>query len=267
MNQYKQRIVILGAGFAGVQALKEIGDLPDTEIVVIDKESSQTFQPFLIWIPFKNLTMTVGTANADSNAEKQVEKVSTKSVFKHALAWDVSMYMGIQSLTFYTITTWYPAILTDGGIPLGQTGFYLFVFQLVSIGVTFATPLLATRMAEQKYIAVLYCVIYAMGIGMTYYVSSALMALVGSILLGIAAGGTFGVALVYFVLRTSSPAEAAILSGMGQAIGYVLAATGPVVMGYLYDTSHGWGSSILILIGFCVLFAIFGYRAGRNIKL
>lgn len=47
MKNDKKRIVIVGAGFAGIQALKEIGDLPNAEIIVIDKESSQTFQPLL----------------------------------------------------------------------------------------------------------------------------------------------------------------------------------------------------------------------------
>lgn len=226
---------------------------------------------FISWLPFKNLTINTSNQKDDETGHESEHEhskaVSVKTMFKHALAWDVSMFMGIQSFVFYTLTTWYPAILTDQGIPMEQTGFFLFVFQIVSLLVTFATPLLATRLREQKYIAVVYCFIYAVGILMTYNVTGSLVALAGAILLGIAAGGTFGVALVYFVLRTSTPGEAAVLSGMGQAIGYVLAAMGPVCVGYLYDVSHNWDSSIGILIFFCVLFSIFGYRAGRNRKI
>ena len=82
-----------------------------------------------------------------------------------------------------------------------------------------------------------------------------------------AAGGTISIALIYFILRTSSPIEAATLSGIGQAIGYVLAAVGPILVGALYDYYHTWETSIVFIVGFCILFAIVGYRAGRDMRI
>ena len=42
--------------------------------------------------------------------------------------------------------------------------------------------------------------------------------------------------------------QAAELSGMSQSIGYVLAAVGPLFIGYLYDLTHLWDTPIITLI-------------------
>ena len=38
------------------------------------------------------------------------------------LAWQVTAYMGLQSLVFYVTVAWYPAMLRDGGMPVATAG-------------------------------------------------------------------------------------------------------------------------------------------------
>ena len=66
-------------------------------------------------------------------------------------------------------------------------------------------------------------------------------------------------------MRTSTPMQAAKLSGMAQAIGYSLAAIGPVLLGSLVDTTGTWTFSLSILLFVTVLTLIVGLGAGRNL--
>jgi MFS transporter, CP family, cyanate transporter len=51
---------------------------------------------------------------------------------------------------------------------------------------------------------------------------------------------------------------------MAQAIGYVLAAIGPLLIGYLYDFTHMWTIPLMTLIIVTALLMLFGVYAGRD---
>jgi CP family cyanate transporter-like MFS transporter len=83
-------------------------------------------------------------------------------------------------------------------------------------------------------------------------------------LIGFALGGAFPLALSYIGLRARSAHQAAELSGMTQSTGYLLAAVGPLFIGYLYDMAHSWTLPILTLILVSVVIVVFGMLSGRN---
>ena len=87
------------------------------------------------------------------------------------------------------------------------------------------------------------------------------------ILLGMGAGFTFGLAMIFFSLRTDTPGQAAELSGMAQSVGYLLAAMGPMLFGYLHDLTDSWQIPLQILVGVSLLLFIVGLGAGRNKKV
>ncbi|MDR7080113.1 cyanate permease [Neobacillus niacini] len=51
---------------------------------------------------------------------------------------------------------------------------------------------------------------------------------------------------------------------MTQSTGYLLAAIGPLFIGYLYDTAHLWTIPIITLIFVSVIVTVFGMLSGRN---
>ncbi len=59
-NKPKPRVVIIGAGFAGIQLAKKLKDAP-VEILMLDKHNYHTFQPLLYQV-------AVGALPADSIA-------------------------------------------------------------------------------------------------------------------------------------------------------------------------------------------------------
>ncbi len=209
----------------------------------------------LAWIPLYRLRLP--------EKSKSEPKPTVKSLYRHALAWDVSFFMGIQSLLFYTITTWYPTMVMDQGLSREAAGVQAFVYQMTSLVASFLTPMLIKREGEQKWIATALCVLYAVGVFLVP-ISSGFMLYVASSFMGISAGATFALALLYFIWRTSSPLQVAVLSGMGQAIGYALAAGGPILVGYMHEQSGAWDSTIVFLLVFCLLYGIVGYRSGRD---
>ena len=68
-------------------------------------------------------------------------------------------------------------------------------------------------------------------------------------LLGLGVGGMFALALTLLVTLAPTPAAAARLSGMALLVGYLLAATGPVLAGALYDAAGTYRVPFLALAG------------------
>lgn len=214
----------------------------------------------ILWFPLRNLRIEGGPGIKG-------RKPTIKSVFTHSLAWYVSLFMGIQSLLFYSISTWLPVILIDRGISPVSVGIYLSLFQVTSLLTTFSAPLFLKLVKDQSGISVFFCMMLAVGLGLIYVSESTFMVTLSVLLIGIAAGGVFAIAMMFFIMRTSTPTEAAVLSGVGQAIGYVLAAAAPVFLGYLHDVTMGWGMPIAFMIGACFIFAYMGFQSGKERKI
>lgn len=79
--------------------------------------------------------------------------------------------------------------------------------------------------------------------------------IVASICLGIGAGGLVSLTLLLPIDKTSSPIEASTWSAMTQAIGYMIGAVGPFIIGLLYDYTGSFLPTmyLLIAIGFVVI--------------
>ena len=117
---------------------------------------------------------------------------------------------------------------------------------------------------SQQWIAVALGLCSLAGFGGLFLDTSFPMLMGSIVLLGIGLGGSFPLALTFIAIRARDVKQAAKLSGMSQSIGYVLAAVGPLFIGYLYDVTHLWNIPILTLMVVTVLLCIFGMYAGRE---
>ncbi len=89
-------------------------------------------------------------------------------------------------------------------------------------------------------------------------------ALLWNAFLGIGIGGSIVIALSFFAIRTGNHGQAAALSGMAQSVGYLLAATGPLVFGALHDAVDSWTTPLIALLVLLAVQLVFGSLAGRN---
>lgn len=72
-----------------------------------------------------------------------------------------------------------------------------------------------------------------------------------AILIGMAGGMSFNLAIDFFSLKTRQPQETVAISNMAQAIGYFFAAAGPLTFGFLHAHLHSW----TVVIGLVIILA------------
>ncbi len=220
----------------------------------------------IVWLPQalregrrKSIAGTVTDAgrNAAAAADTKI------NLWKSPLAWQVTFYTGLQSLIFYCLIAWLPDILLQKGVDPQQAGFMLSSMQITSIPVIFLGSLLAGQKANHRTLVIVSILCYVTGFfGML--ISDGAITYVWAALFGIAGGLTFGLMMMYFTLRTRTAQEAAQLSGMAQSIGYLLAAVGPMLFGYLRDAVDNWRMPVYILILVACLCLVFGVFAARD---
>src|SRR5699024_10924383 len=83
-------------------------------------------------------------------------------------------------------------------------------------------------------------------------------------LIGLASSSNFALSLSFLSIRAKTARDAAELSGMAQSMGYLLAAIGPMFIGFIYDITHAWIIPLIILIMITVVIIYVGFHAGRN---
>lgn len=86
-------------------------------------------------------------------------------------------------------------------------------------------------------------------------------------LIGMSVGGTFGLALLLIVLRSNDAETAAELSGIVQSIGYFIAATGPFIVGLIYDFTQEWNYALILLMVLAVFKLSMGTAVGKDRKV
>ncbi len=188
--------------------------------------------------------------------------VTLRVLGRSRLAWQVALYMGLQSLTFYVIIAWLPDLLQSRGLSEAAAGWMLALSQVTGILGTALIPVWAGTLADQRRIIWTLAVLEAVGLGGLLLPGGMLAALWVS-LLGFILGGTFGLALTLLVLRAPDAESAGELSGMAQSVGYFVAAIGPAVFGYLHDATAGWTVPILLLGAVLSGKVLSGLPAGR----
>lgn len=182
------------------------------------------------------------------------------ALLRDRLAWQVTAFMGLQSLNFYVLISWLPAVYVSAGLSKADAGLLLSVVQLVGIPLTLVLPVLAARRPSQRPYAVGAVALTAAGmLGIILWPLAA--PFVWAVSLGLGIGGMFALAFTFQVLRSGDSTTASQLSAMAQSIGYVLAATGPLAVGGLYDLTGGWTLPLGIVVALYVPLLLAGLGA------
>ncbi|KKA05599.1 MFS transporter [Pseudomonas ogarae] len=185
-----------------------------------------------------------------------------RGLLRDPLAWQVTLYMGLQSSLAYIVFGWLPSILIGRGLTPTQAGLVLSGSVIVQLISSLAAPWLATRGKDQR-LAIVIAMLMTLG-GLFGCLYAPIDGLWGwAILLGLGQGATFSLALTLIVLRSRDAHVAANLSSMAQGFGYTLASLGPFAVGVVHDLTGGWNALgwIFGLVGLGAIIA--GIGAGR----
>ncbi|MBD3626803.1 MFS transporter [Cyclobacterium sp.] len=211
------------------------------------------FLALLVWWPQLKLNPKPSGQNQESG----------KSVWRSILAWQVSLFMGVQSLLFFTLITWLPDMMIDRGLSAAQAGLIASMMQMVGLIGTFLSPVIATKFSQQSGMAVAIGVIYILGFS-SLFSYEIWLNVMGIGMVGLGMGASLSLAYTLIALRTRNDLYTSGLSGMAQSSGYFLAAFGPMLFGIAFDLWQDWNLLIYLMLGASFFFMFFGYFAGKN---
>ncbi|MFS3894707.1 CynX/NimT family MFS transporter [Raoultella ornithinolytica] len=208
----------------------------------------------LVWLPQTRKTATAPLTGSGA--------MHNRGIWRSALAWQVTLFLGINSLVYYVIIGWLPAILQSLGYSEAQAGSLHGLLQLATAAPGLAIPLILHRLKDQRAIAIIVALMCAISAcGLWFWPGQAV---VWTLVFGFGSGATMILGLTFIGLRANSAHQAAALSGMAQTIGYLLAACGPPLMGKIHDANGDWQIPLLAVALISVVMALFGALAGRN---
>ena len=182
-------------------------------------------------------------------------------LWSNRLAWNVSLFMGVQSMAFYAGLSWIPTVLEDAGFSAGGAGALQALGALVQLVPAFAVQVLAARSDNQ--VAVLLWIVGLQLVGVAGLLLATDLAAVWIVLFGIGQGGALGLGLILPVLRGGDAASVAALTAMSLCVGYIVAAAGPWLLGAVHDAAGGWTLALLVLAAICLLELAPGLPAAR----
>jgi CP family cyanate transporter-like MFS transporter len=195
--------------------------------------------------------------------DARVEEVALRAMWRDTLAWQVVVFMGLQSLIYYSATAWLPTLFVGRGLSEVEAGFQLGVFNLISLPASLAVPMLAARTRDQVPLVVAACAMTAAGLlGLVAAPEQAPLAWMT--LLGLGQGATVGLAFTLIGLRSPDTVHASQLSSMVHSASFLIAATGPLAMAALHSAVSSWQLVFVLPLVAVVPMTISGIAAGRD---
>ncbi|WP_291591288.1 MFS transporter [Comamonas sp. UBA7528] len=185
------------------------------------------------------------------------------TMWRSALAWQVTLYLGLNSTIYYIVIGWLPLILTDAGMSAGQAGSLHGMMQLATAVPGLLLGPILRRLQDQRWAAA--SVAALSGVALVGFQLAPQFAFAWATLFGLGAGAHFILGLAFIGMRTQNAHQAASLSGMAQCVGYLLAAVGPMAAGWLHDLLGGWQIPLLGCAALAFTAAVVGIFAGRNV--
>lgn len=199
----------------------------------------------------------------------QIQKTPTGvhiPIYKYATSWWITLFMGTQSLVFYSVIAWFPSILIEKGFDIHFASNMTLLYQLCSMPIALLAPMLVARIRNKyKHILTSFlCLMYAFAFGILFFYDNLFAMVLATLFLAFPMGGMFGIALLFVSTKASAPQKVARLSGMAQSLGYLIAALGPIFLGFVYDIAKSWNVPLVLFIILTLLLIFFAYKANNS---
>lgn len=79
-----------------------------------------------------------------------------------------------------------------------------------------------------------------------------------SLLMGVASGAAFAICIVFFQKKTADAYETASLSGFAQSLGYLFAAVGPMLYGFIQTLTGSWNLLLWVTVVLTLIMFVVG---------
>jgi CP family cyanate transporter-like MFS transporter len=220
----------------------------------------------LLWLPqLRRASSPTATPRADSATPATPAVTPTPAalvVYRHAVAWQVMFFMGLQSLIYYATLSWLPTILRDRGESAAGAGDLLALMGVGNLAVSLIVPVAAQRMRAQHALVIPTALAVAAGLaGLVYAPLGGAVA--WALILGAGQNAALALAIFFTAARSPHPAAAASLSAFSQSAGYLLAAAGPIGVGLLRSETGSWTAPVAVLLALTAILLVAGLLAAR----
>lgn len=201
--------------------------------------------PALIALPAWILA-EIGDHRAD---EAPVVRAPRRSPTRLAVL--LGIVFGLQSFAFGAFIAWAPARLLDQGWSENEAASAITLLGLLTIVSSLTIVRWSDRGGRRAWLITMMILVTAALTGLAF--GSGSLGLLWVIVFGIGSGATMPLCLsIPFDLR-NSPSEVGELTGWMLGLGYMLAATGPAIVGGLRDLTGGFEAAFGVVAGLCLL--------------
>ncbi|MFI9270686.1 MFS transporter [Kitasatospora sp. NPDC052896] len=213
----------------------------------------------LAWLPLLRRTPRPQPAAPTSAQPAQAKG----SLLGDAVAWQVTGYLALRALAYFTALGWLPTVLVDlGGYSSSASGALLSLTMVLSVPGALFAPVLAGRRGTGPVIT---AIAVTGAVSLLGLLSAPGVAALWVALLGITLGAGHAMALTLIAVRSPNPETTARLSGMVQTIGYLVGGiVGPLLLGVLHGATKGWTVSLVLLAAFTLPELVLGLLASRK---
>lgn len=209
----------------------------------------------LLWIPYRGVSVE----------EHAPAPGSRRRLLTSGTTWLLALYLGLQSLIYYAMVAWLSVILQSKGMSPTEAGLVNSVYMVIGIAGSLLLPVACGDRKDLRTVGVALGAMYVAGLALLMAASGSPASLALPILLcGLCGGACITYVSTLFGLRTSSPGDSSSVSGIAQSVGYLVAATGPVAVGAIFDAGSDWGHGIAFLMAVAVTLVVLGYLIGRD---
>jgi MFS transporter, CP family, cyanate transporter len=209
----------------------------------------------LLWLP-------QARSRPQSQATTAAVRPARVAVYKHAITWHVTIFMGMQSLLYYATLSWLPTMLRDRGESAAAAGDLLALMGVGNLAVSLFIPMIAQRMRSQVVLVVPTTIAVAGGLAGLLYLPLG-GAVAWALILGAGQNAALALAIFFTAARAPHAAAAASLSSMAQAVGYLLASAGPLEVGLLHSATGSWTAPVMVLFALSGVMLVAGLFAAR----
>lgn len=207
-------------------------------------------------------TIAAKAVLADDHGNQRVRTPPTGMlrVARRASTWQLAVLFGSQSAGIYTLLTWLATILRSHGVDPTLAG--LLVGAISALGIVGALGV--GPFVQRGHLPSAFgLMVVTYTIGLLLIGVSGPVAIIGTILCGIAQGACFSMVLT-LISRQADPADVPATSALVQGVGYVIAGVAPFTVGAMFDALGSWWVPLVFVAGLMALSGVMGILLMRK---
>jgi CP family cyanate transporter-like MFS transporter len=175
--------------------------------------------------------------------------------WRRPVVWGLTVGFSGQAFAYYGATAWLPLLLGDElGLAPGAAAASSSIFQIAALVGAFGVPvLLRVCPGPRTVVLIVTAGWFTLPLGLLFALP---LWPVWCGIAGAAQGGGLVVVFALVVSRSRNLAESRQMSALVQGGGYVVASTGPAVIGAVHEATGTWSVPLLVILTATVLFCV-----------